>query len=86
MKENVDELSRLFNEGKHALDQFERFHSAVVPNRIPDLTPKIGTGRYGLPYTYYDNSTEPEHPKTAELLQTARKHVTDWIVEVNYSR
>jgi len=34
MKENVDELTRLFNEGKHALDQFEQFHSALVPNRM----------------------------------------------------
>lgn len=81
MKENVNELTRLFIEGKNALDQFERFHGAVVPNRFHNLQPQIGTGQYGLPTMYYPEP-EPEHPKTAELLQTARKHVTEWTVEV----
>ena len=57
MKENVDELTRLFNEGKHALDQFEQFHGALVPNRMHNLQPQLGTGRYGLPTMYYP---EPE--------------------------
>ena len=81
MNENVDELTRLFNEGKHALDQFEQFHSALVPNRMHNLQPQLDTGRYGLPTMYYPEP-EPEHPKTAELLQTAKKHVADWILDV----
>jgi len=81
MKENVDELTRLFNEGKHALDQFEQFHSALVPNRMNVTMPLMGTGKYGLPTMYYPEP-EPEHPKTAELLQTAKRHVADWIVDV----
>ena len=81
MKENVDELTRLFDEGKNALDRLERFHEQLVPNRMNVTMPQIGTGQYGLPTMYYPDP-EPEHPKTAELLQTATKHVADWTADV----
>lgn len=81
MKENVDELTRLFSEGKHALDQFEKFHSALVPYRSYATMPQMGKDKYGLPTAYYPEP-EPEHPKTAEMLQTAQKHVSNWIAEV----
>lgn len=86
MKENVDELTRLFSEGKHALDQFEQFHSALVPHRINDFMPKISIRRNPF-VTGYDKrddypKTEPEHPKTAEFLQNVTKYVSDWITNV----
>lgn len=83
MKEDVDELSILFEQGKNASGQFDQLFEGLVPTRLhnPLKIPKIEAGRYGL--TYVHSEPEPESERLAELMQTIKKHTVAWIGDVN---
>lgn len=83
MKENVDKLTQLFQDGRNASEQLNELFEALVPKRtFIDTMPKIGTGKYGLPYTYYPEK-EPEHHATEETLGTVTTYVKGWTDDVN---
>lgn len=81
MKEDVDELARLFSEGKKASNSFEELYSSIVPNRMHVIQPQIGVGKYGIPITYYPEP-ELEHPQTAQVLERAKEYIEGWVVGV----
>lgn len=81
MKEDVDELARLFGEGKKASNSFEELYSSIVPNRMHASQPEMGRGEYGIPIFYYPEP-EPEHPKTAQVLEQAKQYIVGWVADI----
>ena len=86
MKENVEELIRLFTYGKNAYERLSQFFETLVPDRPFVQQPVIrSTGPYGLPLISTPEP-EPEDPSTVKMLETAQTYISGWIGEVNYPR
>lgn len=83
MKENVEELIRLFTYGKNAYERLSQFFETLVPDRPFVQQPVIrSTGPYGLPLISTPEP-EPEDPSTVKMLETAQTYISGWIGEVN---
>lgn len=87
MKDDVDELARLFDEGKKAYDHLDKLYNAIVPTRSETDMPEISidtNNSFGLriPTMRYPVS-EPEHDQTVKVLKSAKTFVDKWIADVN---
>jgi len=84
MKEEIEELTRLFEVGKNANDQFDQLFETLVPKRLPNFlkTPQVEIGKHGFSYTRHSDS-EPEHKRLVEFLETIKKHTDNWVNDVN---
>lgn len=83
MKENVEELIRLFTYGKNAYERLSQFFETLVPDRPFVQQPVIrSTGPYGL-HLISTPEPEPEDPSTVKMLETAQTYISGWIGEVN---
>lgn len=83
MKEDVDKLAQLFEDGKNASDKLCQFFETLVPHRMFNHgVPQIQIGRHGMPYTDYPKK-EPEAPSTEKMLQTTKTFADSWTRDVN---
>lgn len=84
MKEDVAELVKLYDEGNKASNDFGKLSMSIIPTRFSHgvaMPQMVKTGPLGIP-TFAYPEPEPEHEKTAEVLQSARQFVDGWIKNV----
>ncbi len=84
MKDDVAELVKLYDEGNKASNDFGKLSMSIIPTRFSHgmaMPQMVKTGPFGIPSFAYPEP-EPEHEKTAEVLQTAQQFVDGWIKEV----
>lgn len=85
MKEDVEELVKLYEQGTKISNDYDELCYKIVPTRLYQSTsiPQIvKTGPLGLPAFQYPDP-EPESPQTVELLQSVIKYADNWNKEVN---
>lgn len=86
MKEDVDELARLYDDGLKVHQNYEDAYGKLVPNRHNLNMPQLGystNNAFGirLPTTYYPQP-KPEHHQTAEVLEKAKAYTNKWVADV----
>jgi len=83
MKEEIDELTRLYGIGKNANDYFGQLFESLVPKRLHNSVkiPQIEVGRRG--FILANAEDEPEHERLTEFLGVVKKHTAAWIDDVN---
>lgn len=84
MKDDVAELVKLYNEGNKASNDFGKLSMSIIPTRLSygmSMPQIVKTGPLGIP-TFSYPAPEPEHEKTAEVLQKAEQYVSGWVKDV----
>ena len=83
MKENVEELTRLFTNGKTAHKKLSVLYDKLVPTRWPDyFQATVRTNSNGWP-TVSGPKELPESRYTSETLETTRTTHDSWVADVN---
>jgi hypothetical protein len=87
MKEDVDELVRLYEEGNNIGADYYKQAMSIIPNRpllhtaLPKMT-KVGP--YGFPsFVYPEKEEVSEHKSTAEVLSAVQQFADSWAEAVN---
>ena len=87
MKEDVDELVKLYEEGNDVGVDYYKKAMSIIPNRsLLNLAPPtlVKTGPYGLPSFVKPEPEEiPEHKETAQTLSKVQAFTNNWVDNVN---
>jgi hypothetical protein len=85
MKEDVDELVKLYEEGDKTRSEAYELLIKLVPYRSTtgtDIPQIVKTEPFGLPAFVYPKPA-PEHEDTVKLLETIKQFVPSWLKDVN---
>lgn len=85
MKDDVDKLVKLYEEGNKVGADYYKFAMEIIPTRLSSglsMPQMVKSGPLGIP-TFAYPEPEPEHEKTAETLSSVKKFVSEWVDNVN---
>lgn len=85
VKQTLEELKKLYQDGKITLAEFEDAYNKLVPNRTQMLAePYCIQTKGGIPRVCMTNPLKkPEHPQLASIAEKADKYTKKWIKSVD---